>query len=91
MESIHVYQISPEELEEKLLKGIKKEIEDLKTNFEPKQPTEWLTRNETRDLLKINLSTLHYWTRDGLLTSYGIGNRVYYKRHEIEEKLTQLS
>lgn len=64
-------------------------IEDIKTNFEPKQATEYLTREETANLLKCDLSTLYHWTRKGKLKSYKIGNRVYYKRSEVEANLVQ--
>jgi excisionase family DNA binding protein len=62
-------------------------IEDIKKNFEPKQPTELLTREEMSNLLKCDLSTIHNWTKKGKLHAYGIGNRVYYKRSEVEASL----
>ena len=55
-----------------------------------KKPTEFLTRAETAKLLQINLTTLWYWTKKGKLQSYGIGNRVYYKRSEIEESIIKI-
>ena len=42
-----------------------------------------MTRTETADYLRINLSTLHYWTKNGYLNQYGIGNRRYYKKEDI--------
>ncbi len=75
---------SPEELTEKILKGVDEKLNQLKENFQPKKPTEYLTRTEAKELLKVNLSTLYKWTKQGKLKAYGIGNRVYYKRHEIE-------
>jgi predicted site-specific integrase-resolvase len=47
---------------------------------------EILTRNETAELLGINLSTLWSYTKAGKLTSYGLGNKVFYKYSEILEK-----
>ncbi len=82
---------SPEELEEKLSSLLKKELESIKKEFQPKQPTEFLTRNETRDLLKVDLSTIHNWTKRGKLKAYGIGNRVYYRRDEIEAAIKPLN
>ncbi|WP_299160099.1 helix-turn-helix domain-containing protein [uncultured Eudoraea sp.] len=52
---------------------------------------ELLTREETAEYLKISLSTLWHWSKKGILPSYGIGNRVYYKRIEIEEALIKLT
>lgn len=75
-----------------LIKGIQTALipqlkAELSQEFQPKQPTEYLTRAEVCDLLKIDLSTLYRWTKKGELKAYGISNRVYYKRQEIEEKL----
>ncbi|MGV0755793.1 helix-turn-helix domain-containing protein [Empedobacter brevis] len=64
-------------------------IKQLSEEFQPKQPTEYLTRTEVCELLKIDQSTLHHWRNKGILQAYGIGNRVYFKRTEIEEYLEQ--
>ena len=61
-----------------------------KKHFEPKSPTEYLTRNEVSKLLSVDLSTVHNYTKKGLLQSYQIGSRVYYKRNEIENALVKL-
>ena len=70
-----------------LFEGLQKQLTELKQNFEPKTPTEYLTRNELAELLKCDLSTIHNWTKKGKLIPYGIGNRVYYKRNEVESSL----
>lgn len=66
---------------------IRNQLTEIKQNFEPKTPTEYLTRNEVADLLKCDLSTIHNWCKKGKLIPYGIGNRVYFKRSEIEAVL----
>ncbi|UWX59143.1 helix-turn-helix domain-containing protein [Chryseobacterium oranimense] len=73
-----------------LIREIKKEIipelkEQLKEEFQPKEPTSYLTRNEVCEMLHIDLSTLHRWRKDGTLIAYGLGNRIYFKRNEIDE------
>tara|TARA_R110002033_G_scaffold124116_4_gene166240 strand:+ start:374 stop:655 length:282 start_codon:yes stop_codon:yes gene_type:complete len=70
---------------------LEKELAHIKENFQPKQPDELMTRQETADYFKVNSSTLWNWTKQGKLISYGIGNRVYYKRSEIEEKIVRLN
>ncbi len=50
------------------------------------QQKEILTRKETAELLGINLSTLWAWTKAGKLSSFGIGNKVYYRYSQILEK-----
>lgn len=64
---------------------IRSQLEELKSNFEPKIPTEYLTRSEVAKLLKCDLSTIHNWTAKGKLIKYCLGNRAYYKRSQIEE------
>jgi len=91
MEQIQFIQITPEQLEHAIVSSIEKKLDSLAENFQPKQPTEWLTRNEVRDLLKIDLSTLHNWTKKGKLKAWGIGNRVYFKREEVEAAIVHLS
>ncbi len=75
-----------EEILEKL-KHLEKELISIKENFQPKEPEELMTRKETANYLKVDISTLHNWTKKGKLIAYGIGGRVYYKRGEIEQKL----
>ena len=83
-------EVSPEQIAS-LFEGLQTQLTELKTNFQPKQPTEYLTRNEVTEMLKCDLSTLWLWTKKGKLTSYGIGNRTYYKRIEIERALVCLN
>jgi len=82
---------TPEAFSELLEKSILKHLEALKQNFQPKEPTEFLTRKEVSVLLKINLSTLHHWTKSGKLQSYGIGNRIFLKRSEVEAMIKPLN
>lgn len=77
-----------------LIQEFKKEIipelkEQLSKEFQPKEPTVYLSRNEVCELLHIDLSTLHRWRKDGTLIAYGLGNRVYFKRNEIDDFLNQ--
>jgi excisionase family DNA binding protein len=58
--------------------------EQLSQDFQPKLPTEYLTRKDVCNLLQIDLSTLHRWRKDGYISSYGFGNRIYFKRSEID-------
>ena len=69
---------------------IKNEIATLRKSFQPKEPNEYLTRLEVSELLKIDLSSVHNWTKKGILQSYQIGGRVYYKRKEVESGIVKL-
>ena len=70
--------------------AVQNQFEELKQELHKvRDQEELLTREEAANLLKINSSTLWLWTKKGKLPSYGIGNRVYYKRSEIMESLVK--
>lgn len=62
------------------------ELESRTLNLkQEKSPTdELLTRQEVASYFKVNIATVRNWTIQGVLKKYGVGNRVYYKRSEIE-------
>jgi len=62
-----------------------------KSSVKEKKEEELLTRDEASNLLKINLSTLWRWTKDGKLSAYGIGNRVFYKKDELLKSLIKIN
>lgn len=66
---------------------IRNELTEIKKNFEPKTPAEYLTRNDVAEMLSCDISSVHNWTKKGKLIPYGIANRVYYKRSEVEAAL----
>jgi excisionase family DNA binding protein len=81
-----IHDLTHEELVS-LFEGLQNQLSEIKKHFEPKIPVEYLTRNELAEMLKCDLSTIHNWTKKGKLIPYGIGNRVYYKRSEVESVL----
>ncbi len=88
MSTIQFISTTPQDL----IKQIKDEVipqlkAELSKEFEPKKPTEYLTRNEVCELLKIDLSTLHRWVKAGKIDAFGIGNRVYHLRSQIDDVL----
>lgn len=91
MEAIQLIQITPDELQKEILKGIKLQIDDLKNHFQPKQPNEYLTRQEVAQMFNVDLSTIHNWSKSKRLNPLGIGSRVYFLRSEIEASLKPLN
>ena len=77
---------TPEQLKE-ILKPIEFQLQELKEKFTLKEPEDWLTREETANLLKIAYPTLHDWQNKGIITVHKIGNRSYYSRKQINEVL----
>jgi hypothetical protein len=90
MKSIQFVQVTPEQLQDAILEGVKLQLEELKKNFKPQTPTEYLTRLEVSKMLKCDISTLHNWSKAGKLTRHAIGNRIYFKRSEVERAIIQL-
>ena len=91
MTQIQFISTTPDELKNNLVNDLKNALlPELVKNFQPKEPTTYLTRQEVADLLKIDLSTVHNWSKKGKLQAYAIGGRVYYKRHEVEQALINL-
>ena len=90
MEIVQFIQVTPQQLQDAIIDGVKTQLQDLKKHFKPKEPNEYLTRVEVAEMLKIDLSSVHNWTKKGILTSYQIGGRVYYKRLEIENAIVEL-
>ncbi|SHJ66549.1 Helix-turn-helix domain-containing protein [Maribacter aquivivus] len=73
---------------DKLLQ-IEEELKNIKECYQPNEPTELMTRQEVVEYFKISFPTLHQWTKHGILVSYRMGNRVYYKRSEILDILNK--
>ena len=69
--------------------NLENELSDIKKNFQPKDPDEFLTRQETIELLKINSTTLWNWTNKGKIKCHGIAHRRYYKRSDIMDAMVR--
>lgn len=90
MKSIQFVQVTPEQLQDAIIQGVKDQLEELKKSFQPKEPEEYLSRAEVSKMLKVDLSTIHNWGKAGKLTRHAIGNRIYFKRSEVERAIIQL-
>ncbi|WP_348811084.1 helix-turn-helix domain-containing protein [Flavobacterium maritimum] len=71
------------------LNSIEKAIEKL--NGSTNNDDALLSPIETCELLNIKRTTLWKWTKIGKLTSYGIGNKVYYKKGEVLNSLVNIN
>jgi hypothetical protein len=69
---------------------IKTELNIVKNDLQPKKPSSYLTRKEVAEMLKIDLSSVHNWSKRRILIPHQIGNRVYYKLDEVENAIIQL-
>ena len=90
MNAIQITELTTNELKSLLMEGVQQVVNQIREEFQPKTPTEYLTRKQVAKMLDINLTTLNNWTNRGALTSYGIQGRVYYKRDEVERAFIKL-
>ncbi|EIJ37780.1 hypothetical protein JoomaDRAFT_0746 [Galbibacter orientalis DSM 19592] len=72
------------------IERIKFKLGELQKNLQPKDPPEYLTRTEVSEMLKIDISTVHNWTKRGILKAHSIGSRIYYKRSQVESAIVEL-
>ncbi len=84
-------QVDVEQLQTEISKGIKGQLDDFLKHYTPKQPNEYLTRQEVAQMFDVDLSTIHNWCKSKKLNPLGIGSRVYFLRSEIEASLTPLN
>ena len=90
MDTILFSGINPQDFKKEILEGVQNYLQDAMFQNKEKEVLDYLTRRQVAEMLSIDLSTLHHWTKKGKLTSYGIGNRVYYKKSEIEQAIVKL-
>lgn len=89
--AIMLHNLTPRDLEELITRVVKEQLQEFVKNVPTENPDELLTRAEACALLKINITTLHNWTKKGKIIAYGIGNRVYYKRGELMGSLIRIN
>ncbi|RTY94326.1 DNA-binding protein [Flavobacterium sp. GSN2] len=91
MQTVQFIQTTPQELQLQITEGVKIQLENFLKHFTPKQPNEYLTRQEVAQMFNVDLSTIHNWSKSGKLNPLGLGSRVYFLRSEIETSLKPLN
>lgn len=54
---------------------------------EVEEPQVWISSALASKLLQVSLVVIYNWSKDGILRAYRIGNRVRFRRSEIEQIL----
>lgn len=85
--TLTLYNVDAEDLVNQIKTIVEKTINQQKEILT--MEVEFLTREETARILKIDLSTLHRWTIKGIINQYGLGNKRYYLRSEIESRIIE--
>jgi hypothetical protein len=91
MEKIQFLEVTPQQLQNEITKGVKSHLDEFLKNFKPKQPNEYLTRKEVAKLFNVDISTVSNWQKSGKLKPLGLGSRVYFLRSDIEQSLKPLN
>ena len=90
MGQIQFIQVSPEQLQSEITKGVKEHLDEFLKHFKPEPKKEYLSRQDVSLMFGVDISTVHNWTKAGKLRALGISGRVYYLRSEVENSLKPL-
>ena len=82
--------ISAEEMKNLIQQSEERLFQRLSQSFAPKEQEEYISREKAAEVLGITLPTLLSYTKSGRVKGYKIGNRVRYKRKEVESALKQI-
>lgn len=82
----HLIAFTKEELSDLLKQVVSQVLKDNMIQINHIEHKPIMTIEETCELLKINKSTLNNWAREGRITQYGIGGRIYYHTEDILNK-----
>jgi excisionase family DNA binding protein len=84
---IQVFELDSEEFKNEILIGVERLLKEFSDKFTPKPPEIWMSRKEVGGLLGISLVSIPNWIKEGILNAYKIGNRVSFRRSDIEQTL----
>lgn len=91
MSTIQFISVTPEQLQQEITKGVKSHLDDFLKNFKPKEPNDYLTRQDIATMFSVDISTVSNWQKTGKLRPLGISGRVYFLRSDVEASLTPLN
>ncbi|WP_047549052.1 helix-turn-helix domain-containing protein [Psychroserpens sp. Hel_I_66] len=85
---LYVYPFNVEGLTDSFSNRLDIKFKEFANKFSPKKDEEeLLTVEETIAFLKCSKQALWNWRKNGILPSYRLGNRVYYRKSDIFAKL----
>lgn len=84
-------QFNTDQLQLETINALIAQVQELSRNIQPKESDEYLTRQDVAKLCKVSISTVSNWKNDGVITAYGMGGRVYYKRSEIDKAMIKIN
>ncbi|WP_282073945.1 helix-turn-helix domain-containing protein [Polaribacter atrinae] len=91
MQTVQFISVTPEQLKNQIIEGVKSQLEDLKKFYQPKEPKKYLTRAEVSKMLSVDISTVHNLTKRNVLEKYQIGGRCLYLRSQVENSIVKVN
>ncbi|WP_422350089.1 helix-turn-helix domain-containing protein [Flagellimonas sp.] len=88
--AIQFLNITPKDFLDEVDKRLDNRFVDFTKKFKPDPPEEFMTKEEVSKLLKVTKTTINNYTNRGILTPYGLGGMIYFKRSEIEKAIIKL-
>ena len=85
MNNVIFEKLTSEELVEAIIKKLDIYLQEKTTQ----KQTEYLTRRQLADLLSIDLATVHRYSKEGIIPSYRLKGRIYFKLSEVEASMKQ--
>lgn len=92
--SVQLIQMSISELTEIIATCVKVELQKINNviQLNPKvESNELLSRKQVSEMLGVSYTTLFHWHNDKILPAQKIGNRVYYQKSAIMDKLKSVA
>ena len=91
MQQIAITQLNPQDLKQLIKEVINEELASLVNSNKIDDQDCLNSREKTaKEILDVDLSTLHRWTQQGKIKAHAIGNRIYYKDSSIGEALVEI-
>ena len=91
MQQIAITQLTPQDLKQLIKEVVQQELLSLTDSLSNTEVDRLNSREKTaKDILDVDLSTIHRWTQQGKVKAHAIGNRIYYKDSSIEEALIEI-
>jgi excisionase family DNA binding protein len=88
METINFIGIEPDNLINEIVSKVKDSLlTDLAKTFKENEPKRYLSADDICDRFGVTKPTIHEWRKRGILKSYKLGSRVYYRLDEIENAM----
>ena len=91
MQQIAVTQLTPQDLKQLIREVVQDERASYVNSNDLAKADRLNSREKTaKEILDVDLSTLHRWTQQGKIKAHAIGNRIYYKDSSIEEAIVEI-